>query len=327
MFTTSFARCRWAAAVLLPLALAPAVAQQGERYRSPIVFQRFDNVAADPTVPGFYGGGEIWIMEDDGSRLQRFRSDPDRHLDHPSLTEDRAHVLYAEFEPGGNDPRAKARLMMESIGLRTDGNAVRRVVRNVPSCSVHHASISPVTQELTYSRYCGDAAVALITEKDFVIQDVSAAAEGLHAGNGVGLANGAVFQAEVARENGERRAAIAVVSFGAEDSISYREITDRRFLHRRPAVSPDGQWVAWQSNDSEAGTDDLFLARIDGSSSRRLTRSSANDGHPWFSRDARWIVFESDRTGSWEIFKIEVGSGEVVQLTDDPSKVSTRPRY
>jgi len=60
---------------------------------------------------------------------------------------------------------------------------------------------------------------------------------------------------------------------------------------------------------------------------RRITQSPENDGHPFFSRDGEWLLFESDRTGNWEIFKIHIFSGTVTQLTDDSSYVSTRPRW
>ncbi len=312
---------------LIALALLPPLPAQGEEpYSSPIVFQRFANSEANPTIPGFYGGADIWIMEDDGSRLRRIRADSERHLDHPSLTEDLEFVIYAEFEPHAQGPDHKARLLAERIGGEVDGKPDRRISRNLPGCSVHHAAISPVTQELTYGRFCEGQELTLITEINFEIHNVSLEANGLAAVNGVGIENGVVFQAEGPREKGARRAAIAMVGYGG-DLPTYRDLTDRRFLHRRPAVSPDGRWLAWQSDDSEEGTDDVFLAKIDGSEPRRLTRSEANDGHPWFSRDGRWIVFESDRSGNWEIFKIEIESRAVVQLTEDPDMVSTRPRY
>ena len=48
-------------------------------------------------------------------------------------------------------------------------------------------------------------------------------------------------------------------------------------------------------------------------------------------RDGRWIVFESDRSENWELWKIEIEieieTGQVAQLTDDPAWVSTRPRW
>ena len=88
----------------------------------------------------------------------------------------------------------------------------------------------------------------------------------------------------------------------------------------------DGRWLAWQTN--AAGADDeIFLARIDGSEVRNITNAQGNDGHPWFSRDGEWIIFESDRTGQWDIWRIHVKSGKQQQLTFGEKKyVSTRAR-
>ena len=35
------------------------------------------------------------------------------------------------------------------------------------------------------------------------------------------------------------------------------------------------------------------------------------------SRDGRWLVFNSDRSGSWEIYKMPAIGGEAIQLTTD----------
>lgn len=37
-----------------------------------------------------------------------------------------------------------------------------------------------------------------------------------------------------------------------------------------------------------------------------------------FSADNRNLIFKSNRTGSWQLFRVEVASGRIVQLTDDP---------
>ena len=320
---------RFAFTVVLILCCLPAHGQDAEHYRTPIVFQRFSNSEANPTVPGFYGGAEIWIVESDGSRLQQFRSDPERHLDHPSLTDDLLHVIYAEFDPGGSTPRDKARLMIESIGINAAGKSTRRTLRDVTGCTVHHAALSPTTEELTYSRYCDDGASALISEMNDELRDAAkiVAADGLRAANGVSTRNTVVFQAEGSPERGSRRASIASIHWDEDGNHTLHMLTQRDHLHRRPAVSPDGQWVAWQSNDSNSGTDDILLARMDGTQRTRVTRSPANDGHPWFSRDGRTLVFESDRTGNWEIFTIALDGSAVRQITDDPAFVSTRPRF
>jgi Tol biopolymer transport system component len=115
-------------------------------------------------------------------------------------------------------------------------------------------------------------------------------------------------------------------------------LTDDKHLNRRPAISPDGKLLAWQTNRA-GGRDEIFLANIDGSQPRNLTNTpSGHEGHPWFSRDGKWVIFESDRGGDYEfnacdrrvaceIYKQHIDTGEVVQLTRGGKKfVSHRPR-
>ena len=40
----------------------------------------------------------------------------------------------------------------------------------------------------------------------------------------------------------------------------------------------------------EGRGDEIYLAHIDGSEARNLTKTPGNDGHPWFSRDGSFIV-------------------------------------
>ena len=83
------------------------------------------------------------------------------------------------------------------------------------------------------------------------------------------------------------------------------------------------------NSTTHGGKDDILILDLSSPNAEpaRITKSPANDGHPFFSRDADWLLFESDRTGNWEIFKLHIQSGEVIQLTDDPTYVSTRPRW
>ena len=301
----------------------PAVPGAPE-FTNPIVFQRFANTGATPTVPGFYGGADIWIMEGDGSGLRLVRKGVPQHLDHPSLSLDRRSVVYAEFTDAEAGVEAGARIFREDLAT-----AEREVLREVEGCAVHHASISPITQELTYARNCpeGDGFnQGLITEFGDRRRLDASITTALRIGNGVGLNRAVLFQAESDAVDGERRMEIAIIRFDGYGQGTYTALTDRDHRHRRPAVSPDGRTIAWQTNRT-GPSDDIFLADIDGSHQRRLTASDANDGHPWFSRDGRFIVFESDRSGNWEIWKIEIETSQVVQLTDDPAYVSTRPRW
>ena len=100
--------------------------------------------------------------------------------------------------------------------------------------------------------------------------------------------------------------------FSVHDMLAMDRIGD-------PQVSPDGQWVAFtvRSTDLEAnrGRTDLWLARTDGSATRRLTTDPAGDWNPRWCQDGT-IYFLSSRSGSTQIWNIDPTGGEAVQLTD-----------
>ena len=120
---------------------------------------------------------------------------------------------------------------------------------------------------------------------------------------------------------------VALVLIAGHDSATRVEfLTDGESLHRRAAISPDERWMAWQT-DAARREDEIFVAEIDGSEARNLMQTLGNDGHPWFARDGRSIGFKSDRTGNWEIWRVELDTGEQRQPASAPGKsVSTRAR-
>ena len=122
-----------------------------------------------------------------------------------------------------------------------------------------------------------------------------------------------------------RRVSLVYIEGHGRDSTA-RLLTGDEVLHRRAAISPDEKWLAWQTNIG-GGEDEIYLAKIDGSQARNITKVKGNDGHPWFSRDGKWIVFESDRGGQWDIWRINLETGKQQQLTDGGKKyASTRAR-
>jgi TolB protein len=58
----------------------------------------------------------------------------------------------------------------------------------------------------------------------------------------------------------------------------------------------------------------------DGGGVRRLTSHPGYEGAPRFSPDGRFVVFEGERDGRPEIYRVEIASGEVEQLTDTASQ-------
>jgi dipeptidyl aminopeptidase/acylaminoacyl peptidase len=100
--------------------------------------------------------------------------------------------------------------------------------------------------------------------------------------------------------------------FSIHDMLAMDRISD-------PQVSPDGLWVAFnvRSTDLDAnrGRTDLWLARVDGSETRRLTSHEEADFNPRWCQNGT-IYFLSTRDGSSQIWNIDPQGGEAVQVTE-----------
>jgi Tol biopolymer transport system component len=96
-----------------------------------------------------------------------------------------------------------------------------------------------------------------------------------------------------------------------------------------PNVSPDGKWAVFASSvitDSRNNKSEsrLWLVPTDGSAApRQLTNSTAKDNNPKWSPDGRWILFESTRSGSSQLWVINPYGGEAKQLTKISTDAST----
>ena len=76
-------------------------------------------------------------------------------------------------------------------------------------------------------------------------------------------------------------------------------------------LSPDGQWLAFDSDRS--GNMDIYKMRVDGSGIQQLTTNPADDFRPSWSPDGREIAFHSWRSGSRDSYVVAAdGSGERV---------------
>ena len=288
-----------------------ALAQDSQyRYKNPVIFQR---AHLDQNSGKQILAGKLWLMEEDGSHLRRLtRGTTDD--EHASFYSDQRHVLYSEFPVNRYDHAAGARLIKLDIYT-----GKREIVAEVEGCALHHASLSPFEDRLAYHRNCGKH------RSQWVGFGPGEYEVPMEATNGVALPESIIFMHE--KNRGTRPRQIALVRlWGQGRGARTLHLTDSKHEHRRPAISPDGNWFAWQTN-AGGGEDEIFLARMDGSDARNITKAKGNDGHPWFSRNGKWIVFESDRGGQWEIWRIHLESGKQSQLTrGGKNYVSTRAR-
>lgn len=99
-------------------------------------------------------------------------------------------------------------------------------------------------------------------------------------------------------------------------------VDDLLALHRvsDPQVSPDGRWVAYVVSVVDVGENransDVWLVAADGAGTpRQLTFSPKHDRHPRWSPDGRWLLFESNRGGDFQLYTLPVSGGEARQVT------------
>ncbi len=87
-----------------------------------------------------------------------------------------------------------------------------------------------------------------------------------------------------------------------------------------PAVSPDGNWVAYTLRTTEVaanrGRTDIWLAAVDGSSVRRLTAAPESESSPTWSPDGSYVYFLSSRGGRSQVWRIAPNGGESEVVTN-----------
>ncbi|MDP9177942.1 MAG: protein kinase [Gemmatimonadota bacterium] len=70
-----------------------------------------------------------------------------------------------------------------------------------------------------------------------------------------------------------------------------------------PSVSPDGQWLVFDSDRN--GNSDIYKIKTDGTGVEQLTHDAADDFRPKWSPDGRRIAFHSWRGGTRDVFVME----------------------
>ena len=80
-----------------------------------------------------------------------------------------------------------------------------------------------------------------------------------------------------------------------------------------PAPSPDGSKVAMIL--SKSGAVDLYVADIDGSHLRQLTKSKEDESSPCWSPDGQWICFAGKVNERRALWKVPVAGGAPVRIS------------
>lgn len=108
-----------------------------------------------------------------------------------------------------------------------------------------------------------------------------------------------------------------------------RKLTDDRFADLQPMYSPDGRTIAFATDRGETDFNTLSfgeyrLALMDVASGQIRTLEPAGGNqrvvgkniNPQWSRDSRSLFFISDRTGIPNVYRMELATGALTQVTD-----------
>lgn len=90
----------------------------------------------------------------------------------------------------------------------------------------------------------------------------------------------------------------------------------------RPSLSPDGQWLAFNSWSKQ---EDLFVVKTDGTGWRELTNDTDQDRGPRWSPDGKRLAFFSNRSGKYEVWTISFDGDDLQQITNYPDHMVVSP--
>jgi dipeptidyl aminopeptidase/acylaminoacyl peptidase len=98
------------------------------------------------------------------------------------------------------------------------------------------------------------------------------------------------------------------------------QLTSHAVEDGMPAVSPDGQRIAFTSNRD--GNTEVYVMDQYGAGPVNLTNNAASDFDPAFSPDGQKIAFVSNRDGNFEIYVMDADGSHQTRLTTDPAEDS-----
>jgi TolB protein len=113
------------------------------------------------------------------------------------------------------------------------------------------------------------------------------------------------------------------------DGTNARPLVVNGFFNLQPDWSPDGEWIAFASN--QTGSMNIWMVDRSGTRLHQVTRGKSYDGDPSWSSDGSKICFASTRSGAMQIWVVESSGANPRQLTgpspSDSQAESAEPHW
>jgi serine/threonine-protein kinase len=90
-------------------------------------------------------------------------------------------------------------------------------------------------------------------------------------------------------------------------------------LGKDPTWEPAGSRIIYNGADGSGERPGLYIMSVSGENRLRLT-DNGNDIRPVWSPNGNSVVFMSTRNGDWDVYRLSLRDGELLQLTDDPAQ-------
>jgi TolB protein len=236
------------------------------------------------------GNVEIYIMEADSTGQTRL-TDNDFQDDEADLSSDGTQIAYSSKEGAGD---------WNIIIMNSDGTDSRVLTAG------RHPDWSPDDQFIAYESNGTTTQLLIINVATEAIQRIPN--------------NGQSQRTPTWSPDGER-----LVYMGQADGVwqlfvleiesgEVTQITEGALSKRFPVWSPDGSLIAYNTLTNAGNPDHIWVIEPDGSNPTQLTDSGEN-GRPAWSPDSQFLLFNSDRNGEWQIYKMTRDGENVAALS------------
>jgi len=265
-------------------------------------------IGSTPNLSGvlaFYsdrdGNPEIYVMNIDGSRLERLTNDPGFD-DSPALSPDGRQIAFltARHDPDPQFPNLKYELYV----MNADGSHQHRLTTT--EAAEDHPAWSPDGRWISFDAdYDGDGFCEI-----YIIQPDGSSLTRLTFG---------AYNDQFADWSPDGRQ----IAFSSDrngnwdifimssDGSGQQALTGSSNWELFPAWSPDGNQIAFNGLIPRSRNTDIFLVNADGTGQAQLTDSPGFDENPVWSPDGRQIAFQTQRGGNFELYVLNPdGSGQ-----------------